>query len=217
MSELFDEVNEDVRREQLKKLWDRYSIFIVAGALLIIAAVGGWRAYEYMQAKKAAEAGAVFDKAVELSEQNKHAEAEAAFNSLAATAPYGYRMLSRLRAAGEVATHDPQAAAKLYDDIAADRSIGALEQDLAKVRAAALVLDTSTYPNMVSRLESAAAPGAAFRHSARELLALSAWRANDPTAARKWLDMIANDGDTPPGLRSRAEALQALLPPVAKS
>ena len=217
MSELFDEVNEDVRREQLKKLWDRYSIFIVAGALLIVAAVGGWRAYEYVQAKKAAEAGAVFDKAVELSEQNKHAEAEAAFNSLAATAPYGYRMLSWLRAAGEVATHDPQAAAKLYDDIAADRSIGVLEQDLAKVRAAALVLDTSTYPNMLARLEPAAAPGAPFRHTARELLALSAWRANDTTAARKWLDMIANDGDTPPGLRSRAEALQALLPPVAKS
>jgi hypothetical protein len=49
------------------------------------------------------------------------------------------------------------------------------------------------------------------------LLALSAWRANDMTAARKWLDMIANDGETPPGMRSRAEALQALLPPVAKS
>lgn len=217
MSELFDEVNEDVRREQLKKLWERYSIFIVAGALLIIAAVGGWRGYEYLQAKKAAEAGAAFDKAVDLSEQNKHAEAEAAFNTLAATAPYGYRMLSRLRAAGEVATSDPQAAAKLYDEIAADRSIGVLEQELAKVRAASLLLETSTYPNMVTRLESVAAPGAAFRHTARELLALSAWRANDPTAAHKWLDMIANDTETPPGLRSRAEALQALLPPVAKS
>jgi hypothetical protein len=217
VSELFDEVNEDVRREQLKKLWERYSVFIVAGALLIIAAVAGWRGYEYLQAKKAAEAGQAFDKAVELSEQNKHAEAEAAFNSLAATAPYGYRMLARLRAAGEVASRDPQAAAKLYDDIAADRSIGALEQELAKVRAAALLLETSSYPNMVARLESAAAPGASFRHTARELLALSAWRANDTTAARKWLDMIANDGETPPGLRSRAEALQALLPPVAKS
>jgi hypothetical protein len=217
VSELFDEVNEDVRREQLKKLWERYSIFIVAGALLIIAAVAGWRGYEYMQAKKAAEAGQAFDKAVELSEQNKHAEAEAAFNRLAATAPYGYRMLARLRAAGEVASHDPQAAAKLYDDIAADRGIGALEQELAKVRAAGLLLETSSYPNMVARLESAAAPGASFRHTARELLALSAWRANDTTAARKWLDMIANDGETPPGLRSRAEALQALLPPVAKS
>jgi hypothetical protein len=49
------------------------------------------------------------------------------------------------------------------------------------------------------------------------LLALSAWRANDTAAARQWLDLIANDGETPSTLRSRAEALQALLPPVAKS
>jgi hypothetical protein len=217
VSELFNEVDEDVRREQLKKLWDKYSIYIVAGALLIIAAVGGWRGYQYVEAKKAAEAGVAFDKAVELSEASKHSEAEAAFNSLAATAPSGYRLLARLRAAGEVASHDPKAAAKLYDDIAADRSVGALDQELARVRGAGLLLETSSYPDMLARLEPAAAPGASFRHSARELLALSAWRANDTTAARKWLDMIANDGETPPGLRSRAEALQALLPPVAKS
>jgi hypothetical protein len=217
VSELFDEVDEDVRRDQLKKLWDQYSIYIVAGALLIIAAVGGWRGYQYLEAKKAAEAGAAFDKAVELSEANKHTEAEAAFSDLAAKAPSGYRMLARLRAAAEVATRDPQAAAKMYDDIAADRSVGAAEQDLARVRAAGLLLDTATYPAMLTRLEAAAAPGATFRHSARELLALSAWRVNDATAARKWLDLIAGDGETPPSLRSRADALQALLPPVAKS
>ena len=217
MSELFDEVDEDVRRDQLKKLWDQYSIYIVAGAFLIIAAVGGWRGYQYLEAKKAAEAGALFDKASELADQNKHAEAEAAFTELAARAPSGYRMLARLRAAAELALRDPQAAVKRYDDMAADRSIGAPEQDLAKVRAAALLLESSTYPNMLARLEPAAAPGATFRHTARELLALSAWRVSDTTAARQWLDMIANDGDTPPSLRSRAEALQALLPPVAKS
>jgi hypothetical protein len=217
VSELFDEVDEDVRRDQLKRLWDQYSIYIVAGALLIIAAVGGWRGYQYLEAKKAAEAGAAFDKAVELSEQNKHSEAEAAFNNLAATAPSGYRMLARLRAAAEVASHDPKAAVKLYDDIAADRSVGAAEQELAKVRAAGLLLETISYPDLLQRLEPEAAPEATFRHTARELLALSAWRANDTTAARRWLDMIANDGETPPGLRSRAEALQALLPPVAKS
>ena len=217
MSELFDEVDEEVRREQLKRLWDQYSIYIVAGALLIIAGVGGWRGYEYLEGNKAAEAGAAFDKAVELSEQNKHAEAEAAFNDLAAKAPAGYRMLARLRAAAEVASHDPQGAAKMYDDIAADRSVGKPEQELARVRAAALLLETASYPSMLARLEASAAPEATFRHTARELLALSAWRANDATAARKWLDLIANDGETPPGLRSRAEALQALLPPVAKS
>jgi hypothetical protein len=217
VSELFDEVDEDVRRDQLKKLWDQYSIYIVAGALLIIAAVGGWRGYQYLEAKKAAEAGAAFDKAAELSEQNKHAEAETAFIDLAAKAPSGYRVLARLRAAAEAGNRDPQAAAKMYDEIAADRSVGAAEQDLARVRAAGLLLETASYPDMLARLDAATAPGATFRHTARELLALSAWRANDATAARKWLDLIANDGETPPSLRSRAEALQGLLPPVAKS
>jgi hypothetical protein len=95
--------------------------------------------------------------------------------------------------------------------------VGAADQDLARIRAAQLLLETIGYPDMKQRLEAAAAPGATFRHTARELLALSAWRANDMTAARQWLDMIANDGQTPPSMRSRAEALQALLPPVAKS
>ena len=217
MSELFDEVDEEVRREQLKKLWDRYSIYIIACALLIIAAVGGWRGYQYLEAKKAAEAGAAFDAASELADQNKHTDAQAAFDKLATSAPSGYRMLARLRAAAEVAASDPKAGAKLYDDIAADRSVGTEQQDLARVRAAALLIDTETYPNVLQRLEAATKPDATFRHTARELLALSAWHANDTTAARKWLDMIANDGETPSAMRSRAEALQALLPPVAKS
>ena len=217
MSELFDEVDEEVRREQLKKLWDRYSIYIIAAALLIIAAVAGWRGYEYLEAQKAADAGAAFDAALDLAEQNKHAEAQAAFDKLATTAPAGYRMLARLRAAGEVAASDPQAGAKLYDELAADRSIGTEQQDLARIRAAGLLLDTDSYPNMLQRLEAASKPDATFRHTARELLALSAWRANDITSARQWLDMIASDGETPAAMRSRAEALQALLPPVAKS
>jgi hypothetical protein len=217
VSELFDEVDEEVRREQLKKLWDKYSIYIIALMVLVVAGVGGWRGYQYLEAKKAAEAGVAFEKAVELSEQNKHAEAEAAFTELAAKAPSGYRALARLRAAAEVAARDPQAAVKMYDEIAADRSVGAEQQALAKLRAAGLVIDTVGYADIQQRLEASAAAGSTFRHGAREMLALSAWRNGDMTAARKWLDAIAEDGETPPGLRSRAEALQALLPPVAKS
>jgi hypothetical protein len=105
----------------------------------------------------------------------------------------------------------------MYDDIAADRGVGGEWQDLAKIRAAGLLVDSASYADMQQRLESSATPKSTFRHSAREMLALSAWRNNDATAARKWLDAIAEDGETPSGLRSRAEALQALLPPVAKS
>lgn len=217
MSELFDEVDEEVRREQLKKLWDNYSLYFIALMVLVVAAVGGWRGYQYLEAKKAAEAGAVFEKAVELSEQGKHAEAETAFADLAAKAPSGYRTLARLRTAAEISARDAKAAAKMYDDIAADSSLGSEWRDLARIRAAGLLVDSASYADIQQRLESSAGPKSTFRHSARELLALSAWRNNDMTAARKWVDAIAEDGETPPGLRSRAEALQALLPPVAKS
>lgn len=217
MSELFDEVDEEVRREQLKKLWDKYSLYFIALMVLVVAAVGGWRGYQYLEAKKAAEAGAIFEKAVELSEQGKHAEAETAFADLAAKAPSGYRTLARLRAAAEASARDPKAAAKMYDDIAADSSVGSEWRDLARIRAAGLLVDSASYADIQQRLETSAEPTSTFRHSAREILALSAWRNNDMTAARKWVDAIAEDGETPPGLRSRAEALQALLPPVAKS
>ena len=217
MSELFDEVDEEVRREQLKKLWDNYSIYIIALAILIVAAVGGWRGYQYVEAKKAAEASVVFNHAVELSEQGKHQEAEAAFADLAAKAPYGYSLLSRFHQAAEVATRDPKAAAAMFDKLAADSSIGAEQQELARIRAAGLLVDSASYADMKQRLEPDTVPTATFHHTARELLALSAFHANDTAAARLWLDQISADAETPPSLRSRAEALQALLPPVAKS
>ena len=79
MSDIFQEVDEEVRREQLKKLWERYQNYVFAGAFLILAAVGGWRGYDWWQAKQAAETGAAFEAAQTLSQEGKHAEAETAF------------------------------------------------------------------------------------------------------------------------------------------
>jgi hypothetical protein len=217
VSEIFNEIDEDLRREQFKKLWDKYSFVVIAAAILIVAGVGGWRGYQYLEAKKAAEAGSAFEAAVALSEQGKKAEAEAAFTKIATEGTKGYQALARLRAAADAAAADPKAAAKLYDSIAADPSISVTEQDLARIRAASLVMETESYADMLKRLEAATAEGRTFRHTARELLALSAYRTNDATAARQWLDMIGNDARTPASMRSRAEALQALLPPAAKS
>lgn len=217
MSELFNEVDEELRREQIKKIWDRYSFLIIGVAVLIIAGVGGWRGYQYLEAKKAAEAGSAFQAAAALADDNKHAEAEAAFAKIAAGGTGGYRSLARLRAANEAATRDPNEAVKLYDGIAADSGVSLPEQDLARIRAAGLSLETAPYDAIRQRLESAAGPDRTYRHTARELLALSAWRANDAVSARQWLDMMGNDPLTPSSMRSRAEALQALLPPAAKS
>jgi hypothetical protein len=217
VSEIFNEIDDELRREQLKKLWDKYSVYIVALAVLIVLGVGGWRGYEYYMTQKAYKASAAYDAAAALSDENKHAEAEAAFTALAADAPAGYRALARLRAAADVSSRDPKAGVKLYDEISADAGVGANERALASVRAATLLLDTDSYDDMQKRLQAVAQPGGIYRHTARELLALSAWRNNNIAEARKWLDQIAEDGESPATLRSRAEALQAVLPPAAKS
>jgi hypothetical protein len=217
VSELFNEVDEELRREQLKKLWDRYSLLIVGAMVLIIAGVAGWRGYEYWEGKRAAVAGAAFEAAVALADDGKHAEAEAAFNKLAGEATRGYRTLARLRAAAEVSIRDPQAAVKLFDAIGSDSAVGQTEQDLAKTRAAALLVDTAAYDDIRQRLEPLTTAGRAFRHTARDLLAVAAWRANNTAAARQWVDLIMNDAESPGSIRNRAEALQVLLPPVAKS
>lgn len=211
MADIFHEVDEEVRREQLKRLWDRYSIYLIALAVLIVAGIGAWRGYEYWVAKRAAAAGAAFEAATALGEQGKYAEAEAAFAKVAADAPEGYRVLARMRAAGALAQIKPADAVKAYDELSADASLGATWQDLAAIRAGLLLVDTATLADMRRRLEPLAEPTRSFRHTARELLALSAWRNHDFAAARRYLDMIATDAESPIGARARADVLSGLI------
>ena len=211
MADIFQEVDEEVRRERLNKLWQRYGYYIIAACLLVVVAVGAWRGYEWWETKKAAGAGAAFEQAVILAEDGKHQEAEAAFAKLASEGTAGYRLLARLREAAELGRTDRKAAIKAYDEIAADRSVGQVIQDLATLRVGFLLVDGSSYGDMRARLEPLAAPDRAFRHSARELLALSAWKGGDMGAARQWTDMIITDPQTPSGARSRAEVLSELI------
>jgi hypothetical protein len=216
VADIFHEVDEEVRREQLKKLWDRYSIYLIALAVLIVAGMAGWRGYEYWVAKKAAAAGAEFEAAIALNEEGA-AEAEAAFAKVAADAPAGYRVLARMRAAGALAQSKPADAVKAYDELSTDASLGIIWQDLAAVRAGLLLVDTAPLADMRRRLDPVTEPTRSFRHSARELLALSAWRNHDVAAARKYIDMIAGDAESPIGVRARADVLSALITADGKS
>ena len=210
MSDIFDEVDEEVRREQFKKLWDRYGNLVVALAVLIVAAVGGWRGYQYWQDKKAAEAGAQFTAAALLAEQGKNDEAEKAFARVATEGTAGYRVLARLREAGALAARDPKAAVAVYDDIAANSATGQPMKDFAAVRAAMLLIDSAPLAEINRRLEPISAAGAPFRHSARELLAFASWKAGDAAAVRKWTALVRADQETPLAVRQRVEVLLSL-------
>jgi hypothetical protein len=216
VTDIFHEVDEEVRREQLKKLWERYGGHLIAACIVVVVGVGAWRGYEWWQAKQAAQSGAAFEQAVTLAESGKHAEAAAAFAKLSADGTAGYRVLARLREAAELATTDRKAAVAAYDAIATDNRVGQVIQDLAAVRAAYLLVDSAPYSEILQRLESATAPDRAFRHSAREILALSAWKAGDNAATRRWTEMMMGDPQTPPGPRSRAQMLSELIAASAK-
>ena len=210
VSDIFREVDEEVRREQLKKLWDRYGNYVVAAAILLVAAVAAWRAYMWWEAKKAAETGAAFEAAITLAESGKRSEAEAAFADIAGHGTSGYRHLARMREAAELAQTDPKAAIAAYDQIAADGSVGPVLQDLASLRAGALLIDTGSYQEAQRRLEPLAANDRTFRHTAREFLVLASWRAGDATGAKRWFDLIMTDAQTPAPTRSRVEMLMAV-------
>lgn len=211
VADIFQEVDEEVRRERLNKLWQRYGNYLIAACLLVIVAVAAWRGYEWWETKKAVEAGAAFEQAVTLADAGKHQEAEAAFAKVASDGTAGYRMLARLREAAELGRADRKAAIKAYDEIAADGSTGQVVRDLANLRAGFLQVDTASYGDMRARLEPLTGADRAFRHSGRELLALSAWKEGDMGAARQWTDMIITDPQTPSGARNRAEILSELI------
>jgi hypothetical protein len=217
VSDIFQEVDEEVRREKLKQLWERHSNLIVAAALLIVLAVGGWRGYDWWEDRKAAESGASFEAAAALAESGKQAEAQAAFSKLAQQGSSGYRILARFREAAELAKTDPAAAVKAYDSLAAESGLGRSLQDLAVIRAGLILVDTATLAELSTRLEPLTATDRPFRHTARELLALGAWRSGDAAAAKRWFDLIATDTETPAGTRQRIEVLMTLSGTKAKT
>ncbi len=217
MSDIFQEVDEEVRRERLNKLWQRYGNYFVALCVLIVAGVGAWRGYEYWQIKKAGEAGTAYEEAAKLAEAGKHQEAEAAFAKLATDGTAGYQVLARLRAAADLGSTDSKAAVAAYDAITADSRAGQAIRDLAAIRAGYLLVDSAPYSELQSRLEPLTGKDRAFRHSAREILALSAWKAGDMVAARNWTDLIMTDPQTPPQTRSRAQVLSELIAANGKS
>ena len=90
-------------------------------------------------------------------------------------------------------------------------------RDLAAVREGMILVDTAPLAELTGKLEPLTTADRPFRHTARELLALSAWRNGDAAAAKRWLDLIATDAETPAGTRARMEVLMTLSNDKAKT
>jgi hypothetical protein len=214
MSDIFREVEEEVRRDKLVELALQYGTHILAGALVIVAGVGSYALWDWsVQSQRAAESDQ-YRAAVDLVLSEESDQAIAAFAALAGDASGGYRVLALFRQAGTLTeSGNREKAVEIYDQIAAEGAAGDDLRDLAKVKAALTLIDLASPDEIRERVSSLVGSGSPFRFSAREAIALSAFAGGNLEQARNEFQLLAFDLQTPTNLKSRAQEMLIILGP----
>ncbi len=211
MSDIFREIEEELRRENLAKLWQRYGYYVVGFLVAVVVATGivvGWRQYV---ARLRADEGERYQVALDLMRGDKLQEAEAAFAALAQGS--GERaVLARFEGAALLArSGDAAGAAARYEAIATDASIDQSFRDLATILSAQYGLSSGDPHRIIRRLQPLVASAGAWRPSALELTALAQLQAGDKAEARANYQRLADDESAPRGMRTRATEMVAAL------
>ncbi len=207
MSDIFREVDEEVRRSQAEAVWRRYGWLIVGFCVVVVAGVGAYRYMQWTREVAASAAGARFESAMADLTRGRAAEAQKTLEELAASPAGGYQALARMRLASELAKSNPTAAIQRFDAIAADAAVDQGIRDIAILRAGILAADLLPLADVERRLQPLISANGPFRHQAREMIAMAAVKANDMEKARQNLDSIIIDRQAPAELRGRAEVL----------
>ncbi|WP_342641662.1 tetratricopeptide repeat protein [Rhodoligotrophos ferricapiens] len=209
---LIREVEEEVRKEQIKRLWDRFGVYILGLCFVVILGVGGYKLWQYYERQQALTAGQQYVEAMELADQGKMEEAQAAFAKLAESSREGPKTLAILQeAALKASRNDIPGAVAAYDGIAADENAPPALRDLARIRAGFLLVDTATPDDLKQRVGSLIAEGNPWRNAAREIVALAAYRTGDLETANSLLSEIMGDPRASMGSRQRAQIVSALV------
>jgi hypothetical protein len=207
VTDIFREVEEDVRRERIEKLWKAYGNYIIAAVVLLFAGIGGWQLWDRYEQQERAKVAGAFMAAQRIT--NPQAAATA-FVDIARTAPKGYASVARLsEAAAMFASGQQGSAIDLYKQIAKDDSgpIGTV----ARLRAAWALADSASRGDLQDLLKPLNQPGNAWRQNAQEVLAYADYRAMDMKSALARYSALAADPEAPDSTRRRAEAMAAFL------
>lgn len=206
MTDIFREVEEDVRRERFENIWKSYGNYIIAFVVLVFAGIGGWQMWDRHDR---AEREKIASQLVAAQRITNPRDAANAFHELT-DAPKGYGKLARLAQANAmVAAGQRDDGIALYKQIAADDSgtVGTV----ARLRAAWAMADSAGRAQLNDLLQPLLAPGSAWRQNAQEVLAYADYRALDLKSALAKYTALSLDPEAPDQLRARAKAMTAFL------
>ena len=208
---LIKEVDEELQRERMQKLWEQYSGVILGAAAAILLGVGGFKFYEHQKQVAAEAAGSAYVSAVTALRDNKRDDATKAFEK-AGDSQRGLATLAKLRlAAADYEAGKTAEALAAYESLATDRSADPMLSDFARLQTAMLTIDTASWTDMKNRLNPLMDDKNAWRHEAREVLGLTARKSGENAEARKLFEQLIGDNTTPQSISERAKMVMAIL------
>ena len=208
---LFREVDEEVRQDEYKKIWDRYGWLFTSLAVLLVLGVSAFKGWEYYNLKQAEDASAIYMEAVGKAKDSKWDDAIAA---LSAIKHPGFAQLAKLQEAAIIAEKgDIKKAVAAYDAIVADPNADRALADLASIRAAYLLADQVKPDELLARVGKFDKDGVPWHNEAREIFGLSAWKAKDYVMADRYFNAIFADKDAGQPMRQRAQVMIQLIAP----
>ena len=210
---LIREIDDELKQENLQKLWNDYGVYMLGAAVALVIGVAGfkgWQAYDMNQRTELSER---FAAAQKLAEGGKTEAARAAFGAITADGGAGYAMLARFQMAALMAKNgDTAGAAGAYAAIAGDGGVKPVYQELAVVLGALSELDSKSRDGgLLARAQKLAAGTGPWRFSAKEISALEALYGGDNKKAREYYGELAKAADAPQGLRARAREMELIL------
>ncbi|MGN6147240.1 MAG: tetratricopeptide repeat protein [Rhizomicrobium sp.] len=210
MTDIFHEVEEEVRRERWEKLWKEYGDYIIAAAAFIVIAAAGYQLWRFYEQREQLRSSSEYLAAQQLLESGQAPAAAEAFGKLAASAPHGYASISRLQEAGALQTAGRTSdAVKLYMEIAnGDDPILA---SVGRVRAAWAIAETASRADLEKLLAPLTAASNAWNPMAREVLAYADFHSGKTQAALSEYKKLSTDKNAPETLRQRCLAMATYL------
>lgn len=210
MSDIFHEVEEEVRQERLREWWKKYGDYVIAGVSVVVIGVAGYKLWQYYDQRERLKAASEYQSAMQIAQVGQDDIAAQAFAKIAKKAPSGYSEVAALAQADELlASGRVKDAAALYLKIADSNKTG-LGQ-VARMRAAWAEADTVSADKLKELLAPLNDGKSQWRFMAQELLAYKALASGKTDEAHTAYKALAAEKDASAGIRQRAEALLTML------
>lgn len=199
------EVDENLRRDQLRDMAKSYGKWLIAAAVLLLAAVGGYLYWQDRQKQQVAEQSEALSAAIDKIGEGNMKGAQADLEPLSKASNDVVRASSELaKAAVALRGNDRKTAIDIYKRIAADDGMAQPYRDLATVRGTMVEFDQLKPDEIIARLSPLAEPGKPFFGTAGEMVALASLAKGDRNGAGQMFARIAADRQVPDSIRSRA-------------